>query len=143
MNTILTVNTRTGAVRSSSCSEEERGWGGRSFIVHDLLAQLAAEAFAGRSNYRVQVDQVGCPDNDTQKQSARNIAPKLGHGNARGIDTPDCARGKAKALPDLGWRLRAHALDPTVHRSCLPDHLIRWRLCRCPTPPSRRGTRMS
>lgn len=38
MRTILRVNTRTGEVRSSACSEAERGWGGRSFIVHHLLA---------------------------------------------------------------------------------------------------------
>ena len=38
MNTILTVNTRTGETRTSTCSEEERARGGRSFIVHHLLA---------------------------------------------------------------------------------------------------------
>ncbi len=37
MNTILTVNTRTGEIRRSTGSEQERGWGGRSFIVHHLL----------------------------------------------------------------------------------------------------------
>jgi aldehyde:ferredoxin oxidoreductase len=37
VNTILTVNTRTGDIRTSTCSEEERRWGGRSFIAHHLL----------------------------------------------------------------------------------------------------------
>jgi aldehyde:ferredoxin oxidoreductase len=40
VNTILTVNTRTGETRRTACSAEERGWGGRSFIVHDLLAHV-------------------------------------------------------------------------------------------------------
>lgn len=39
MNTILEVNTRTGEVRSSPCSEDERAQGGRSFIVHRLLGK--------------------------------------------------------------------------------------------------------
>ncbi len=38
MKTILTVNARTGGIRTAACSEEERGRGGRSFIVHHLLA---------------------------------------------------------------------------------------------------------
>lgn len=37
MNSILTVNTRTGDIHVSTCTEEERGWGGRSFIAHHLL----------------------------------------------------------------------------------------------------------
>jgi aldehyde:ferredoxin oxidoreductase len=39
VNTILTVNTRTGDIRTSTCTEEERAWGGRSFIVHHLLGK--------------------------------------------------------------------------------------------------------
>ena len=38
MKTILRVNARTGEIRASACSEAERGWGGRSFIAHWLLA---------------------------------------------------------------------------------------------------------
>ena len=40
MNAILTLNTRTGETRTTACSPQERGWGGRSFIVHDLLAHV-------------------------------------------------------------------------------------------------------
>ncbi|MCX7032297.1 MAG: aldehyde ferredoxin oxidoreductase [Spirochaetes bacterium] len=39
MNTILTVNTRTGDIRTSTCTEEELAWGGRSFIAHHLLGK--------------------------------------------------------------------------------------------------------
>jgi aldehyde:ferredoxin oxidoreductase len=39
VNTILTVNTRTGEIRRAVCSEEERHRGGRSFIVHHLLGK--------------------------------------------------------------------------------------------------------
>jgi len=37
MNKILRVNARTGEIRWQTCSEEERKWGGRSFIAHHFL----------------------------------------------------------------------------------------------------------
>jgi aldehyde:ferredoxin oxidoreductase len=54
VNTILTVNTRTGEIRTSTCTDEERGWGGRSFIAHHLLAHVdpACEPL-GRGNHLI------------------------------------------------------------------------------------------
>ncbi len=40
MDEILRVNTRTGEIRRQACSDEERHWGGRSFIAHHLLREV-------------------------------------------------------------------------------------------------------
>ncbi len=40
MKKILRVNTRTGEILTTACSEAERRLGGRSFIVHHLLAEV-------------------------------------------------------------------------------------------------------
>jgi aldehyde:ferredoxin oxidoreductase len=37
---ILRVNTRTGEILTTACSETERRWGGRSYIAHHLLAEV-------------------------------------------------------------------------------------------------------
>ena len=40
MNTVLAVNTRTGEIRTTACSAEERRRGGRAFIAHHLLGEV-------------------------------------------------------------------------------------------------------
>jgi aldehyde:ferredoxin oxidoreductase len=40
MRKMVRVNTRTGEIRASSCSEEELRWGGRSLIAHLLLREV-------------------------------------------------------------------------------------------------------
>jgi len=54
VNTILTVNARTGDIQTSASSQSELGWGGRSFIVHHLLESVdpACEPL-GRGNHLI------------------------------------------------------------------------------------------
>jgi len=40
VNTVLAVNTRTGEIRTTACSAEERRRGGRAFIAHHLLGEV-------------------------------------------------------------------------------------------------------
>ena len=40
MNRLLEVDTRQGTTAFRTCTEEEMGWGGRSFIIHHLLAEV-------------------------------------------------------------------------------------------------------
>jgi aldehyde:ferredoxin oxidoreductase len=40
VNTILRVNTRTGEILTTACSEAQQHWGGRSFIAHHLLGEV-------------------------------------------------------------------------------------------------------
>ncbi|TFG82063.1 MAG: aldehyde ferredoxin oxidoreductase, partial [Spirochaetales bacterium] len=41
MNTIIRVNTRTRQVTINEATEEQKRWGGRSFIAHTLLGEVA------------------------------------------------------------------------------------------------------
>jgi aldehyde:ferredoxin oxidoreductase len=51
MNRILRVNARTGHMEWQGCSEEERSWGGRSFIAHHFLKEVDPLCNAlGRNN---------------------------------------------------------------------------------------------
>ena len=40
MNRILEVSTRSGTAQFRPCAEEERAWGGRSFIAHHLQSEV-------------------------------------------------------------------------------------------------------
>jgi len=40
VNKILRVNTRTGQIHATTCSEAQQHWGGRSYIAHHLLAEV-------------------------------------------------------------------------------------------------------
>ncbi|HTU00930.1 MAG TPA: aldehyde ferredoxin oxidoreductase N-terminal domain-containing protein, partial [Candidatus Sulfotelmatobacter sp.] len=51
MRNIVRINTRTGDVRVTPCSDEELRWGGRALIAHLMLQGVRATCDAlGREN---------------------------------------------------------------------------------------------
>ncbi len=51
MRNIVRVNTRTGEIRTTPCSEDELRWGGRALIAHLMLRDVRPTCDAlGREN---------------------------------------------------------------------------------------------